>query len=66
MKKYNIPGLLLDGANKYNDPEIIKTWITVENVQELLQKHALCRLSWPAQTEPVKRGWEAVGSPGGH
>ena len=37
MKKYNIPGLLLDGANKYNDPEIIKTWITVENVQELLQ-----------------------------
>jgi hypothetical protein len=37
MKKYNIPGLLLDGANKYNDPEIIKTWITVENVDQLLQ-----------------------------
>lgn len=36
MKKYNIPGLLLDGANKYNDPAIIKTWITAENVSELL------------------------------
>lgn len=38
MKKYDIPGLLLDGANKYNDPEITKVWITAENVSELLNK----------------------------
>lgn len=37
MEKYNIGGLLLDGDNKYNDPEITKVWITKDNITTLLE-----------------------------
>lgn len=39
MEKYNIPGLLLDGDNKYNDKEITKVWITQDNIVSLLEKY---------------------------
>lgn len=39
MDKYNIPGLLLDGANKYNDKRITKVWLEPTNVVDILQKN---------------------------
>ena len=39
MKKYKIPGLLLDGVNKYNDLEIVTEWLTRDNIVSILQKY---------------------------
>ena len=41
MSKYGIPGLLLDGENKHNDPNVVKVWIEKNNICETLQKY-LC------------------------
>lgn len=37
MDAYKIPRLLLDGENKYEDPKIVKLWITKENIAKILQ-----------------------------
>lgn len=39
MKQYNIPGLLLDGVNKYHDPEIKVEWLTKDNIVSILNKY---------------------------
>jgi hypothetical protein len=38
MEKYKIPGLLLDGVNKYHDRDIIKVWFTMESTSKILSE----------------------------
>lgn len=39
MNRHNIPGLLLDGVNKYRDAEIKVEWLTKDNIVSILQKY---------------------------